>query len=178
MPAQGTELQRLRDGLWRWERRHPEWHPGRFGAQVASYLVKAGGVTLLIDPLTDGEGDPLLKQLDRLVTDQVLVLISVPYHTRSAESLWRRYRERDCLIHGSPLVAKRLSEPTAFTAVAPGDEVGGVARWHPLGRPRRSEMPIEVYSQRALVFGDAVVGAEGGLRVWESPLSTESRRRW
>lgn len=30
-------------GLWRWTRRHPEWDPGAFGAEVGSYAVVGGG---------------------------------------------------------------------------------------------------------------------------------------
>jgi hypothetical protein len=26
-------------GIWRWTARHPEWHPGEFGAEVASFAL-------------------------------------------------------------------------------------------------------------------------------------------
>jgi glyoxylase-like metal-dependent hydrolase (beta-lactamase superfamily II) len=58
-------------------------------------------------------------------------------------------------------------------------DVGGVARFHPIGSPPRSEQPIEIPAHRALVFGDAVVETGGGeLRVWDDPLDNERRRRW
>ena len=41
--------QQLADGLWRWTARHPEWHPGEFGSQVASFAVQAGDDTVLIE---------------------------------------------------------------------------------------------------------------------------------
>ena len=44
-------MQKLTDGLWRWTARHPEWHPGEFGAEVACFAAQAGDTTLLIDPL-------------------------------------------------------------------------------------------------------------------------------
>lgn len=166
------------EGIWRWERRHPEWHPGEFGALVASYAVEVPGLTLLIDPLVSGESDPLLEDLDRLAGGRVRILITIPYHARSAEYLWRRYRSADSLILGHALVAKRLTHASGFQALQPGDEVEGVARAHGIGRPVRAEMPVEIYPRRALVFGDAVVGVDGGLRVWESPLEGEKRRRW
>jgi hypothetical protein len=31
----------LADGLWRWTARHGEWHPGEWGAQVASFALSA-----------------------------------------------------------------------------------------------------------------------------------------
>ena len=75
-------------------------------------------------------------------------------------------------------MATRLGDVSGFQAVTGGD-VGGVARFHPIGRPPRSEQPIEIPAHRALVFGDAVVETGGGeLRVWEDPLDSERRRRW
>ena len=46
-----------------------------------------------------------------------------------------------------------------------------------IGKPRRHEMPIRIASQRALVFGDAVVGTPEGLRVWEQ-TDGKRRERW
>ena len=95
-------MQELADGLWRWTARHDEWHPGEWGAQVASFALDAGDVTLLIDPLV-AEGDE--APLDALVRGPVAILITIPYHTRSAESLSERY---GATIYGHPAVAKRL----------------------------------------------------------------------
>jgi hypothetical protein len=44
------------------------------------------------DPLVTGEDDPALGVLDGLAQARVRILIGKPYHTRSAEPLWRRYR--------------------------------------------------------------------------------------
>ena len=49
---------------------------------------------------------------------------------------------------------------------------GGAAEAYTIGRPRRSEHPVYVPSLRAAVFGDAVVGAEGGLRFWNQSSGT------
>lgn len=178
MSAAPRSLQRIGAGLWHWERRHPEWHPGAFGAVVGCYLVQVGDVTLLIDPLVDGDADPALAELDELMGDSVRILISIPYHTRSAESLWRRYRDRDALIIGHLLVAKRLSDTTGFRSPPDDGDIDGVARFHRIGRPVRAELPIEIPSQRALVFGDAVVEWGGALHLWEDPVETDNRRRW
>ena len=48
-------MEELTEGLWRWTARHPEWHPGEFGAEVASFAAQAGDDTLLIDPLLPPE---------------------------------------------------------------------------------------------------------------------------
>ena len=168
----------ISEHIWRWERRHPEWHPGRFGAAVASYAVLVGDTTLLIDPLVDDEHDPVLDELDRIADGPVRILVSIPYHTRSAELLWRRYRARDARILGHELVRRRLLDSSGFHPLAGGEDIDGMARLHRIGRPVRAEMPIEIPSQRALVFGDAIIETNGRLRVWEAPLIGERRRHW
>jgi len=171
-------LHRIDEGLWHWERRHPEWHPGAFGAVVGSYLVQAGDISLLIDPLVDSDADPVLAEIDGLVGARVRILISIPYHARSAESLQRRYRDRGALILGHRLVSKRLSDAVGFQPLSGGEDIDGVARIHRIGKPVRAELPIEIPSHRALVFGDAIVESGGALRLWDDPVESENRRRW
>jgi len=174
----GNGVQEIVTGIWRWERRPRGLRAGEFGAR-ASYAVAVDGETLLIDPLVDGEDDLALSALDDLVRGPVRILVSMPFHTRSAESLWRRYRRAKAHIYGHPAVATRLVDASGFQAVAAGDDVDGVARFHPIGSPPRSEQPIEIPAHRALVFGDAVVETGNGeLRAWEVPLNSERRRRW
>jgi hypothetical protein len=86
----------------------------------------------------------------------VRILGSVPHHTRSSESLWRRYRSARARIYGHPAVATRLDDVSGFEAVSGGGEVG-IPRLHSIGRPPSSQQPIEIPAVRALVFGDAVV---------------------
>ena len=173
----GSEVREIAPGIWCWQRRPRGLRPGEFGTRT-SYALTAGGETLLVDPLVTGEDDPALAALDGLARDRVRILISKPYHTRSAEPLWRRYRRAKARIYGHPEVATRLGDVSGFHAVTGGD-VGGVARFHPIGRPPRSEQPIEIPAHRARVFGDAVVETGGGeLRVWEDPLDSGRRRRW
>jgi hypothetical protein len=156
-------VQELTDGLWRWTARHAEWHPGEWGAQVASFALDAGDVLLLVDPLVPDEGF-----LDPLVHGPVAILITIPYHTRSAELLSERHGAR---IYGHPAVAKRLSK----AAVEPiGGELPGGARAHKI--PRRSETPIHLPSHQALAFGDALVTTpEGELRMW---TTSRGRDAW
>ena len=101
------------------------------------------------------------------------ILITVPYHTRSAEPLSERY---GCTIHGHPAVAKRLRSTTRFD---PSAELPGGARAFPIGKPRRHEMPIYLPSHRALAFGDALVTTRAGeLRLWGDERITDERARW
>jgi hypothetical protein len=165
-------MQKLTDRLWRWTARHPEWHPGEFGAEVASFAAAADGTLLLIDPLLPEDEDDagrVLETLDGAVADRVAILISVPYHVRSSEELWRRYRkDAQTTIHGHPAAAKRLEDRSAFNPIEPGAPLPGGVTAHAIGKPRRHEMPLHVPSHDALVFGDAVAEYGGTLRVWST----------
>ena len=99
---------------------------------------------LLLDPLVDGDDDPVLDVLDDLVRGGVRILVTMPYHARSSESLWRRYRSAKARIYGHPAVATRLADVSGFKAVVGGSGVDGIARFHSIGRPPRSQQPIEV----------------------------------
>src|SRR3954454_24902760 len=93
LPAKAN---RIGPGLWRWTARHPEWHPGDFGAEVASFALDAGGDLLLIDPLLPADDDrPVLELLDGLAKGRAVhALITIGYHVRSAEALCERYGGR------------------------------------------------------------------------------------
>jgi hypothetical protein len=151
-------------GIWRWTARHPEWHPGEFGAEVASFALVADGLTVLADPLLPGgaQDAETLDALDALVDGEVAIVISIPYHTRSAEPLADRY---GATIHGHPAVRKRLSSSERFRPV--GDPVPGEITFHTIGKPRRYEMPVFIPAHSALVFGDTVVESGGELRIWD-----------
>lgn len=171
-------MDELASDLWSWTARHPEWHPrDEFGSEVRSYALRHGAGTILIDPLVPADGEALLADLDRVVTGGVAILITIPYHARSAELLWRRYR-RDAAVWGHRAVAKRLAGDVPLRTIEPGVTLPGGARAFAIGNPRRFETPLYLPSQRALAFGDAVVEAGGKLRVWLQQLITEERLAW
>ena len=162
-------MEKLTDGLWRWTARHPDWHPGAFGAEVACFAARAGDTLLLIDPLLPPDPDPVLDVLDRAAGDRVAVLVTIPYHVRSSEELWRRYRkDAETTIHGHRACAKRLSGRSGFQEIDPDAVLPGGVTAHTIGKPRRYEMPLHLPSHDALVFGDAVAEWEGRLRVWSA----------
>ena len=169
-------MEKLTTGLWRWTARHPEWHPGEFGAEVASFAAKAeDGTLLLIDPLLpEQDPDAVLDVLDHEAGDSVAILISVPYHVRSSEQLRKRY---DATIHGHKAAAKRLTSKSGFHEIDPGATLPGGATAYTIGKPRRHEMPLHIPSHEAVVFGDAVVEVDGALKVWATDkVDTEAKR--
>jgi len=177
-------LQQLAPDLWRWALRHPEWHPPTgFGAEVACFALRLGDDAILVDPLFDGVTPP--DGLDAVVAGarEVLVLVTIPYHVRSAGDAWRRWGgDHPVRILGHPRVGDLLPGDAPFTAIAPGDDLPHGIRAFSIGSPRRREMPLLIPGASALAFGDAVVGVgpeDGGpLRVWIQRPLTEDRVRW
>ena len=164
----------LAPGLWRWTARHPEWHPGEFGREVASYALRVGDELLLIDPLVAGDDAVLDLAGD---ATRAAILVTIPYHVRSAEPLWRALTSRGvpATIHGHPAAARRLSERSAFRPIEPGEPLPGGAEAFAIGRPRRYETPLWLPSHRAIAFGDAVVESGGELRVWAQQTLDDRR---
>jgi len=154
-------------GIHRWELRHPEWHPGEFGAKVGAYLVHEGEGTVLVDPLLD---DEVAGELDGLIRGEVVIAITIPYHVRSCVEALERWGGT---LIGHPDIAKRLPDGTPVH----GDEDLPLnLTMHKLSRGK--ERPLELPRAKGLVFGDRVVGVEGGLRYWMSDPITDKRRAW
>lgn len=162
-----SKPKRIAKDLWRWTARHPEWHPGEFGAEVASFAARAGDDTLLIDPLLPPDPGPVLDLIEGNLGERLSILITLPYHVRSSEELRDRYKKDvETTIRGHPGCAKRLAKKAGFKPIDPNKELPAGVSAHPIGKPRRNETPLLLPSHRALVFGDAVAEYKGRLRVW------------
>lgn len=161
-------------GVWRWAARHPDWHPAtEFGREVGSYAKHTGEGTVIVDPLLEPGGE---ARLDGVVQGLVTVLITIPYHARSAALVCERHGGE---ILGHAACAKRLPPGAPFRAVAPGDELPHGLEAFAIGSPPRQELPFLIPGPApALAFGDAVVGVDGGLRVWIQRPLTEKREAW
>lgn len=128
----------IADGLWRWTTHHPSWHPkGDFGREVACFAVRRDDSIVLVDPLV-GPGEE--GALDALLDGgPATVVITIPYHARSAAELVARHGGEVC---GHPAVARRLPSGTPFRAIAPGDALPHGITAHAIGSPRRQEQPL------------------------------------
>ena len=131
----------LAPGLWRWTAPHPDWKAGDdWEQEVGCVYYEAPGATVLIDPLVPPERDRFFEALDRDVERRglpVAILLTVPWHERSAPELVERYAAAD--------------EPP-----------GGV---EPFAVPEVDETLWWLPEPRTLVAGDALLGAVGGLSV-------------
>jgi hypothetical protein len=98
------DVQQLADGLWRWTAPHPsaaDW-PDRgppVPPEVGCVYYEAPDVFVLIDPLLPvDEEEEFLAHLDRdveRVGHPVSILLTAPWHERSAPILRERYRTDD-----------------------------------------------------------------------------------
>ena len=171
MSASVTEIA---PGLWRWAARHPDWHPGEFGREVASFAMRVrGGDTLLVDPLLPGEPGAAGALLDDLASGsrRLHIYITIPYHVRSSREIVSRYGAGRVQVWGERRAARRLAPDIAVTAPEPGVELPFGGRCFAIGRPRRAELPLWIDDHAALAFGDALVTTAGELRIWsQDPL--------
>jgi hypothetical protein len=168
-------MNEIAPGIFRWQTRHPEWHTRiEWGHEVACFALAGDEALTLVDPqlpAVDSPNRPAVEQaLDRLAgaVSRLDIMITIPYHVRSAEELFERYRQSlEVAIWGHPAVAKRFSKTTPLTPIKPGEAVGRSAVALAIGKPRRYETPLYFAAHKALAFGDAVIGIDGGLRVWQ-----------
>lgn len=128
-------------GLWRWTAPHPEWQDGDDSERdVGCVYYEAPGATVLIDPLVPPERDRFFEALDRDVERRglpVAILLTVPWHVRSAAELVERYAATDEAPAGvEPFVVPEVDE---------------TLWWLP--------------EHAALVAGDVLVSGPAGLRV-------------
>jgi hypothetical protein len=160
----------LAKDLWRWTARHPEWHPGEFGREVASFALRTGGDTILVDPLLPPDQTPVLDLIEDILGDRLSILITIPYHVRSSEEIYKRFEAHSSTtIFGHPACAKRLDDSSGFREVDPATtELPAGITAHRVGKPRRHETPLHIPSHKALAFGDAVAEADGRLVVWST----------
>ena len=135
-------VQEVASGLWRWTGLHPEWQPSSEGwdQEVGCVYYEGPDAVVLVDPLAPPEDEERFwAALDRDVEragKPVRILITVSFHERSAEAVAKRYG-----------------------AATDGPLPAGVeAHAAPAGEETVYRLP----EHGALVFGDVVLGAEGG----------------
>ena len=133
-------MQRIAAGLWRWTARHPDWEPAAEPESPADWPPDVGCVAYETDEAV-ALIDPLVEgwePLDALVVGRpVVVLATIDWHRRSSAEAIARYGASTCLPAGVQAIAFPHAGETMFWLAVP----------------------------RALVPGDRVLGAGGGLRL-------------
>jgi glyoxylase-like metal-dependent hydrolase (beta-lactamase superfamily II) len=143
-----VRVQKVAAGLWRWTGLHPEWKPADAGPEgweqeVGCVYYEAPDAVVLVDPLAPPEDEERFwRALDRDVEragKPVRIVLTVSWHGRSAEEVAKRY--------GAATDGPLPSGVEAHTITAAEE----TAYWLP--------------AHGALVFGDAVLGAEDDVRL-------------
>ena len=163
-------MEELAPGLWRWTRRHPEWHPARLRrrgrvvrpprrrrARARSTRCSTARTTPCWRARGDGRGQRPHPDHDPLPRPQRRAdLAAVCAGGTTSRST------------GTPAARAASTTRRASARCSGGETLAGGIRAHSIGKPRRMEVPFELPSHRALAFGDAIVETGGGaLRVWK-----------
>jgi hypothetical protein len=184
-----VDVRELAPGLWRWTAPHPEWTPASGGPsgwprEVGSVYHEQDGVAAVIDPMVPAdpaERDRFWHALDRDVAglDRLTVLLTCPWHRRSAHEVVNRYGERGNVeLVGHRSLAARV--PGLSRVVADGDDVAPGVVAHDLATPGTTETVYRLTSHAAIVPGDVLIGTDAGLRVAPAGWYDESpaERGW
>ena len=140
----GVEVEKIRDGLWRWTAPHPDWKPDSdWPEDVGSVYYKGPDAVVLIDPLVPSDdADRFWEALDRDVERAqlpVVVLRTVHWHQRSIDEVVARYADARFAPESAPLPA-RVEAP----------------------RVAKDEVIFWIPEHRALVPGDVLLGTDDG----------------
>ena len=163
-----AEVREVTDGLWVWRLEHPDWRPDAgWEPPVTSVWIECGGETAVVDgwrrrtTIRSGSASTRGPRRWRSCSSPTTSGTSTSSCSATARVATARYlywpdNIPETKLHGM--------EPGA---VLPG---GIVALYDGRGR---SETPIWVPDQRALVFADALTERRGELLVWGTPWHEE-----
>jgi hypothetical protein len=146
-----VDVQELRPGLWRWTAPHPEWaNAEHWGPEVASVYAELADAVVVVDPLVPADGEERFwSALDGDVErarGPLYVLLTAHWHERSVEAVLERYEA----------TLWRPEEKVELPAGVEPIVVEG-ADW--------KEALFFLEPHRALVVGDVLVGAGGGVEL-------------
>jgi glyoxylase-like metal-dependent hydrolase (beta-lactamase superfamily II) len=153
-----VEVVQIAPRLWRWTGHHEEWEE-----EVGSIWYETKDGVVLVDPILPPEDEArFLGHFDREVVDQqVHVLVTVFWHTRSTAAFVERYGAKVwAAAKGKAAIARRAGVVT--DPFRPGDPLpGGVQAF---STARAAEVVYWIPQHGALVPGDVLLGegAKGG----------------
>ena len=174
-------VRELRPRLWYWTAPHPEWTQGDgWEPDVGSYAYVPPDVAtfVLIDPLVPDDDGALWKALDDDVRHHgpPQVLITVPFHSRSAQAVRDRYE--GALVWAHAPARDELAQWTTVTDVFEvGDRLPGGIEAHAAGGSE-NEVAYRIPEHAALAVGDSLIARPGEeLRVWPDEESVRPALR-
>jgi glyoxylase-like metal-dependent hydrolase (beta-lactamase superfamily II) len=168
------DVQRIAPGLWRWTAYHEEWKQS-----VGSTYCETEDEAVLVDPLVPAAADArrFWEALDRDVEKAngvAHVLVTVFWHTRSADEMVSRYDARVWApTSGRAAIERRAGVVT--DVFRPGEALpGGIEAF---GTARRNEVVFWLPAHRTLIPGDVLLGdGAGGIRMCPESWLPKSTR--
>ena len=149
------EITQIAPGLQYWTAPHPEWRGAKdWPEDVGCVYYEASDAIALIDPLLpEGEEDEFWAMIDAAIQRlglPVAVLLTAPWHERSAPVVAERYRA------------------TVWVHESPDFLPAGVKAFVPAGSSEE-QVAFFLRQHQALVVAEFFMGVNGGLRVCPSP---------
>jgi glyoxylase-like metal-dependent hydrolase (beta-lactamase superfamily II) len=165
------DVEQIKPRLWRWTATHPDWTseeggPNGWDAEVSCFALVEDDALVLIDPLVPADDE---NRFWRALDDDVArhgppqVLLTVFWHTRSAQAILDRYE--GARAYAPAAAAAEARERLATVELVDlGDTLpGGVDA---LGTVHRAEVVFWIPAHGALAAGDILLGTpDGGVRV-------------
>ena len=147
-------MDEVRDGVWHWESRHPEWNDRQWwGPLVSSYAIDDGARLVLFDPLEPP------AEIDALAEErETAIVLTCPWHRRDAASLAQRY---GATLYVPPPDAGD-PDPVDGTVYREGDRLPVGVEALPGMEP--NDLLLWIESHGALVAGDTLQDRGEGLQ--------------
>jgi hypothetical protein len=164
------EIHDLAPGLWIWRLSYPDWHEGAGWPEVVtSTCVESAGEVAVLDALAPPEDSEVWQRFE--AKPPTLAVVLKPDHVRDVDLIVGRYGAR---AFGPWLYERQNIPKTELEDLEPGTELPGgfVGLYDGRGR---NETPLWLPEQRTIVFADALIGAEEGLRIWDTPHLDRAR---
>jgi glyoxylase-like metal-dependent hydrolase (beta-lactamase superfamily II) len=159
-------VEQLRPHLWRWTARHPEWKPGDDWGQEVSSVAIVHEEFVLVDPLAPQAPEEARSFWEAVDADvdghgPPHVVLTVPWHYRSAQAVLDRYDGARLWLHERSLTDAEVAPTDTFRLE---DQLPGGLQ--PLDGRWADEALLWSAAHRALITGDVLLGdADGGLRL-------------
>jgi len=159
----------LSDALTFWTAPHPAWKPNPEWPEDVGFVTwKSADAYVFIDPLVRDDRNPSVwETFDAAVSAsrrQVVVLLTAPWHERSARAVSSRYQAPVWIHARGRARVGNLRELTQLPA--------GVEAFIPDG-VNEGQVAFYIASERALVVADVFLGTDAGLRVVLSPRTLD-----
>ncbi|MCX5988981.1 MAG: hypothetical protein NTV35_08120 [Chloroflexi bacterium] len=168
---------RISDGFWYWRTTHPDcgpdgWPNGTDAAVGSAFVEDERGITLIDPqvPIDEVNRDRFWKALDRDLArhpdGSLAILLTCPWHERSASDLVERYRDRTRVTVWAPIGSAlyadvHVTDPFLDDKTLPGGVIPYTLEYP--GGKDNDETIYVIPSHGAVVFGDSVIGRNAGV---------------